>query len=253
MKKLPIAVPLLLSLLMLMQNAVAKVTVFAAASMTNVLQQIAEQYKQDNPREEIVFSFASSSTLAKQIEHGAEADIFVSADLKWIDYLAEKKAIESGSKTILAGNRLVMIAARNSKVEQIDLSNLQWHQLLDNNYLAMGDPNHVPAGIYAKTAFNSLGQWENIQSKVAAANNVRAALLLVERGETPLGVVYSTDAKVSKKVKIVAAFPENTHAPIEYPMAIIQERQTPAVQRFFDYLQSDKTKRQLVENGFWVK
>lgn len=243
----------LLFIPILLQSAVAKVTVFAAASMSNVLQQIADQYKQENPQAEIVFSFAASSTLAKQIENGSEADIFVSADLKWMAYLAEKKQIEEKTQTLLAGNQLVMIAPQDSQIEKIELANHQWHKLLDNNYLALGDPNHVPAGVYAKTAFESLGQWEAIQTKVAAANNVRGALLLVERQEAPLGVVYSTDAKASQKVKVVATFPENLHSPVEYPMAIVREHRREEVQQFFDYLGSEKAKKQLVDYGFSVK
>lgn len=239
--------------LICLQSAVAKVTVFAAASMSNVLQQIAEQYKQENPKAEIVFSFASSSTLAKQIEYGAEADIFVSADLKWTAYLAEKKQIEEKTQTRLAGNQLVMIAPKDSQIEKIELANHQWHKWLDNSYLALGDPNHVPAGVYAKTAFVSLGQWDAIQTKVAAANNVRGALLLVERQEAPLGVVYSTDAKASPKVKVVATFPENLHSPVEYPMVIVREHRREEVQQFFDYLGSEKAKKQLVDYGFSVK
>lgn len=243
----------LLFIPILLQSAVAKVTVFAAASMSNVLQQIADQYKQENPQAEIVFSFAASSTLAKQIENGSEADIFVSADLKWMAYLAEKKQIEEKTQTLLAGNQLVMIAPQDSQIEKIELANHQWHKLLDNNYLALGDPNHVPAGVYAKTAFVSLGQWDAIQTKVAAANNVRGALLLVERQEAPLGVVYSTDAKASQKVKVVATFPENLHSPVEYPMAIVREHRREEVQQFFDYLGSEKAKKQLVDYGFSVK
>lgn len=243
----------LLFIPILLQSAVAKVTVFAAASMSNVLQQIADQYKQENPQAEIVFSFAASSTLAKQIENGSEADIFVSADLKWMAYLAEKKQIEEKTQTLLAGNQLVMIAPQDGQIEKIELANHQWHKLLDNNYLALGDPNHVPAGVYAKTAFVSLGQWDAIQTKVAAANNVRGALLLVERQEAPLGVVYSTDAKASQKVKVVATFPENLHSPVEYPMAIVREHRREEVQQFFDYLGSEKAKKQLVDYGFSVK
>lgn len=251
LKKYVIGISLLSALFM--QSAVAKVTVFAAASMSNALQQIAEEYKQEKAAEEIVFSFASSSTLAKQIAQGAPADIFISADLKWMDYLAEKKVIDEKSRSLLAGNRLVMIAAKDSKIDHVDLFHSQWHKLLDNNYLAMGDPNHVPAGIYGKQALTYLGQWEALQQKIAGTNNVRAALSLVEMGEAPLGVVYATDAKASQKVKVVAIFPEQSHPAVEYPMAIINDRGNAETQTFFQYLVSEKAKNILVSHGFLVK
>ncbi|MDO4429836.1 MAG: molybdate ABC transporter substrate-binding protein [Lonepinella koalarum] len=239
--------------LLLAESAVAKVTVFAAASMTNALQHIAEEYKKAKPTEEIQFSFASSSTLAKQIEQGAPADIFISADWRWMDYLAQKNAVIESSLAILAGNTLVMIAPRSDQIDKVDLSNTQWQSLLNNTYLALGDPNHVPAGIYAKTAFTYLGQWSQIEHKIAAANNVRGALALVETGESPLGVVYSTDAKASEKVKIVAVFPEQSYQSVEYPMALIKEQKNTETQGFFDYLKSETAKKILRSYGFLVK
>lgn len=252
LKKLPIFLGLCL-LALFMQSAVAKVTVFAAASMTNVLQEIEAEYKKENSSNVVVFSFASSSTLAKQIEQGAPADMFVSADLKWMQYLADKKRIEEKTQGILAGNQLVMIAPKNSDVEMIELSNPEWHKILDSDYLAMGDPNHVPAGIYGKQALSYLGQWETLQTRVAAANNVRAALSLVEMGESPLGIVYATDAKASKKVQVVGVFPEQSHSPVEYPVAFVKDRENIETQAFFNYLKSDKAKKILSDHGFVVK
>ncbi|TCK70417.1 molybdate ABC transporter substrate-binding protein [Lonepinella koalarum] len=239
--------------LIMSQGAMAKVTVFAAASMTNALQQVADEYKKVKPNEEVVFSFASSSVLAKQIEQGAPADIFVSADLKWMDYLSEKDAIIKDSRAILVGNSLVMIAPKDSKIDNVDLTNDQWQKSLDGSFLAVGDPEHVPAGIYAKTALTHLGQWTAVESKLARANNVRAALALVEQAESPLGVVYGTDAAASQKVKVVATFPADSHPPVEYPVALIKDHGSVDAKAFLDYLKSDDAKKVLVSYGFTAK
>ncbi|MCK3658963.1 molybdate ABC transporter substrate-binding protein [Pasteurellaceae bacterium Pebbles2] len=239
--------------LVLSQSAVAKITIFAAASMTNALQQVAEEYKKEKPNEEIVFSFASSSVLAKQIEQGAPADMFVSADLKWLDYLIEKKAIAENSRRILVGNNLVMIAPKNSKITQLDLSNSQWQAHLQGSYLAVGDPDHVPAGLYAKAALTHLGQWKDVEPKLARANNVRAALALVEQSESPLGIVYGTDAAASKKVNVVATFPEEAYPPVEYPVAITKGNERPDTNDFLNYLTSGKAKKVFIQYGFVAK
>lgn len=240
----------LLASLFMMQTAVAKVTVFAAASMTNALQQVAEDYKKQHPQQEIEFSFASSSVLAKQIDQGAPADIFLSANVKWMDFLTEKKALVENSKVILVKNGLVMIAPKASQVAKIDLTNAQWQQHLAGSYLAVGDPAHVPAGIYAKAALTNLGQWDAVENKLARANNVRAALALVEQGESPLGIVYSTDAQASQKVKVVATFPQNSYKAIEYPLAIVKDQDNQEVRAFYDYLKSAPAKKVLMEYGF---
>lgn len=234
-------------------GAEAKVTVFAAASMTNALQEIADGYKRTNPQEEIVFSFASSSVLARQISEGAPADIFVSADQKWMDFLAEKQEIETKTRTDLVANRLVMIAPKNSRLTDVDLSDKQWQQALNNSYLAVGDPDHVPAGLYAKAAFTYLNQWDDINKKLARADNVRKALLLVEKGESPLGVVYATDAAASRKVKIVATFPVESHPPVEYPAAIVKGHDNEENRTFFQYMLSSQAKSVLEKYGFTIK
>ncbi|MGQ0286216.1 molybdate ABC transporter substrate-binding protein [Pasteurellaceae bacterium 22721_9_1] len=253
MRKHKKAALILMASLFMAQGAMAKVVVFAAASMTNALQQVADEYKKQKPKEEIEFSFASSSVLAKQIEQGAPADIFLSADLKWMNYLSEKQAIDEGSKAVLVNNRLVMIAPKDSKVSEVDLTKDKWQKHLDNTYLAVGDPDHVPAGIYAKTALTNLGQWANVENKLARANNVRAALALVEQGESPLGIVYSTDAKASQKVKVVAMFPEGSHPPVQYPVAIVKDHKNAEVQGFLDYLKSKEAKDIFVQYGFLAK
>ncbi|MCW9709579.1 molybdate ABC transporter substrate-binding protein [Avibacterium sp. 21-586] len=231
----------------------AKLTVFAAASMTNVLEQVKMSYLKFHPKEEIDFSFASSSVLARQISQGAPADLFISANQKWMDFLAEKNTIDPKSRVNLVQNTLVMIAPKNSPLEKIDVQNTQWQIALKDSYLAVGDPAHVPAGKYAQEALTSLNQWQAVENKLARANNVRAALALVEQGESPLGIVYGTDAVVSQKVKVVAIFPANSHAAIEYPAAIVAGHRNQESKTFLDYLQSEEAKQIFTQAGFAVK
>ncbi|MDO4626824.1 MAG: molybdate ABC transporter substrate-binding protein [Pasteurellaceae bacterium] len=235
------------------QLAQAKVTVFAAASMTNALEQIKTEYQKANPKEEIAFSFASSSVLAKQIEQGAPADLFVSADQKWMDYLADKQLIVANTRAVLVGNSLVMIAPKDSKISTVDFSNNKWEAALNGSFLAVGDPEHVPAGIYAKTALTNLGQWSDVENKLARADSVRKALALVEVGESPLGIVYGTDAAISQKVKIVGVFPDSSHPPVEYPVAIVKDHDNAESQAFLRYLESDIAKNVFKQYGFLVK
>ncbi len=199
------------------------VTVFAAASLTNALQDIGEAYTAKTGKR-LRFSFASSSVLAKQIEAGAPAHIFVSADEAWMDYLQERNAIATGTRVSPIGNRLVLVAPADSPLTPAALSRgFDLAGLLGpNGRLAVGDPAHVPAGIYAKDAMTALGLWQGVESRLARADNVRAALALVETGEAPLGVVYATDAAASRKIKVVAAFPAGSHKPVTYPFAIVQ-------------------------------
>ncbi|MFC0323262.1 molybdate ABC transporter substrate-binding protein [Gallibacterium melopsittaci] len=229
-----------------------QVTVFAAASMTNALQQVATDYKKQAPQDEIVFSFASSSTLAKQIEEGAPANIFISANTKWMDYLKEKGLTVAGTDKILVGNDLVMIANKDSKTDNVDVAKGEWIKQLDNNFLSVGDPDHVPAGQYMKAATMKLGFWEKIESKLARGKDVRAALAVVERDEVPLGVVYGTDAKQSDKVKVVGIFPTDSYPKIEYPVALLKDHDSKAAKAFFDYLQSDDVKKVFTQYGFSV-
>lgn len=231
----------------------AKVTVFAAASFTNALEDVVSDYKKANPNAEVILSFASSSVLARQINEGAPADIFVSADQKWMDFLAEKKNIEPATRVNLVGNSLVMIAPKNSDVEKLDVTNSDWQKRLDRTFLAVGDPDHVPAGIYAKTALTYLKQWDAVEKKLARADNVRKALLLVERAESPLGIVYATDAMVGKNVKIVATFPADSHPAIEYPAAIVKDKENAETKAFFDYMKSETAKDVYKKYGFVVK
>ena len=234
-------------------TASAKVTVFAAASVTDALQQIADQYQKEKPDDQVVFSFASSSTLAKQIEEGAPADLFVSASNKWMKYLSDKNLIVKETEKVLVGNELVLIAPANSAANTVDLAKGEWIGGLKDSYLSVGDPAHVPAGQYAEEALTKLNLWDQVKDKLARAKDVRGALALVERAEAPYGIVYSTDAKVSKAVKTVAVFPQDSYKAVEYPVAILQEHDNAETRAFLNYLQSDAAKKVFVEYGFSVK
>lgn len=215
----------------------ARVTVFAAASLTNALQDIAKQYQQETG-DEVVLSFASSSTLARQIEAGAPANVFISADQKWMDYLQEKQGIDTTSRKTLLANSLVVIVPESSKQQPVTIdARTDWNKLLQGGRLAVGDPDHVPVGIYMKQAMQQLGAWDNIADKLAPAQDVRSGLALVERNEVPIGVVYSSDAQVTPKVKIIGHFPPESYPKVEYPLALISDHDNPDSRRFYNYLQ----------------
>ena len=154
---------------------------------------------------------------------------------------------------VLVGNNLVMIAPKSSPIDKVDLTDAKWQSLLNGNFLAVGDPEHVPVGIYAKAAFTHLGQWQALENKLARTDNVRSALALVERAEAPLGVVYATDAKVAREVKTVAVFPPQSHPLIEYPAAIVKDHDNKNTRAFFTYLKSNEAKKVFAENGFAVE
>ena len=227
-----------------------KVTVFAAASLTNAMQDIAKEYKKEK-NVEVVSSFASSSTLARQIEAGAPADLFISADQKWMDYAAGKKSIDSASRTTLLGNSLVVVAPKASAQGEININDkTDWTSLLKGGRLAVGDPEHVPAGIYAKEALQKLGAWETLSPKLAPAEDVRGALALVERSEAPLGIVYGSVAVDSKWVKVVGTFPEDSHMKVEYPLAIVDGHKNATVSAFYDYLKGPEASAIFTRYGF---
>ncbi|HDL7537015.1 TPA: molybdate ABC transporter substrate-binding protein [Yersinia enterocolitica] len=216
----------------------ADITVFAAASLTNALQDIAVQYKKEK-QVDVVASYASSSTLARQIEQGAPADLFISADQQWMDYAIDKQQMVANTRYTLLGNELVLIAPKDSKITKVAIDKkTDWRKLLEGGRLAVGDPDHVPAGIYAKESLENLGAWATLAPEMARANNVRSAMALVERAEAPLGIVYGSDAIASDKVKVVGVFPEASHKPVEYPMAIVKGHENPTVTAFYDYLKS---------------
>ncbi|MDZ7279044.1 molybdate ABC transporter substrate-binding protein [Pantoea eucrina] len=233
--------------------AAEKITVFAAASLTNAMQQIAAQYQQKQGVE-VVSSFASSSTLARQIEQGAPADLFISADQQWMDDAVAKKSVIASTRYTLLGNDLVLIAPKSAGEKAVTIdAQTRWKALLNGQRLAVGDPDHVPAGIYAKEALQKLGAWETLAPQLAPANNVRAALALVERNETPYGIVYGSDAVASKNVQVVGRFPEASHKPVEYPMAIVQDHQNAAVNAFYSYLQGPEAAAVFKQYGFTPK
>jgi molybdate transport system substrate-binding protein len=196
------------------------VLVFGAASLTNVLDDLSQAFTAGTGLQ-VKSSYAASSVLAKQIEAGAPADVFFSADLEWMDYLEQHKLLKPGSRHDVVGNRLVLIAPADSKVTLKIAPGMDLGSALGaQGKLATGDPDSVPVGKYAKAALERLGVWDSLSAKIARAENVRAALAFVARGEAPLGIVYRTDALAEAKVRIVAEFPADTHPPITYPIAV---------------------------------
>jgi molybdate transport system substrate-binding protein len=195
-----------------------QVTVFAAASLKESLDAVAAQW-QRRSGQKVVVSYAASSALAKQIEQDAPADIFISADREWMDYLAERKRIDAGSRFDLVGNRLVLIVPADSPQQSVKLDAASLQRALGGGRLAVADTGSVPAGRYAKQSLLKLGLWAGVESHLASSENVRAAMAFVARGECPLGIVYATDAKAEPKVRVVAAFPDSSHEPIIYPVA----------------------------------
>ncbi|SOD95312.1 molybdate ABC transporter substrate-binding protein [Caenispirillum bisanense] len=230
--------------------AAEKITVFAAASTTDALTEVGAAFAKETGVE-MVPSFASSSTLAKQIEEGAPAQVFVSANAKWMDYLADKGLVVADSRADLLGNDLVLIAPADSAVATVAIGpGLDLAPLLDGGRLSVGDPDHVPVGQYAKAALEKLGLWAATEPQLARQNDVRSALALVERGEAPLGIVYSTDAAASNGVKTVGVFPKDSHSPITYPVALVTD--SPAGRSFLAFLQSDAAKAIFARHGFTV-
>jgi len=235
-------------LVSLSATATEKVLVFAAASLTNAMQDISMLYKTSHQDSDIIFSFASSSVLARQIEQGAPADIFMSADQKWMNYLIERNLAKN--KETLLKNSLVLIAPITSKLNQVAInSSTNWNAILPHNErMAVGDPDHVPAGLYAKESLTHLGVFKKLERQLAPASNVRDALMLVERGEAALGIVYSTDAKISEKVKIVGEFPADTFEPIEYPIALLTNNA--AAKDFYHFLKTPQALAIFEKYGF---
>jgi molybdate transport system substrate-binding protein len=229
----------------------AKLVVFAAASLKDALDEINAAYRREKGQGTTT-SYAASSTLAKQIEAAAPADIFISADLDWMDYLAKKNLIKPETRANLLGNRLVLIAPANSTVKLAIGPNFPLAQALGNGRLAIADPNGVPAGKYSKAALGALGVWSSVADKLAPAENVRATLLLVSRGEAPLGIVYQTDAVADKGVEVLDTFPANTHPPIIYPIAITAASTNPGDAGYIAYLKSSAAGAVFEKRGFTV-
>jgi molybdate transport system substrate-binding protein len=231
------------------------VVVFAAASLKNALDDAVAVWKQETGKA-VTISYAASNALAKQIEAGAPADIFFSADLDWMDYAASKNLIRSETRTNLLGNSLVLIAPKDENVQVSLQPGLDLASVLGKGRLAMGQVEAVPAGKYGKVALEKLGAWDGVKDKIAQADNVRAALLLVSRGEAPLGIVYKTDAVSDPNVKIVATFPEGTHPPIVYPVAILlsspimKSSRNEDAAALLDFLRSERAKPVFEQQGF---
>jgi molybdate transport system substrate-binding protein len=228
-----------------------KVTVFAAASLKNALDAVNAACEAD-VGEAATVSYAASSALAKQIEEGAPADVFMSADLDWMKYLSDKNLIKADTETKLLGNSIVLVAPADSSASVEIGANFDLASLLGDGRLAMANVDAVPAGKYGKASLESLGVWASVEGKVAQAENVRAALALVSTGEAPLGIVYKTDAAADPKVKVVDTFPEDSHPPIIYPVAQTAESKDAETPAFLKCLQSAKAKELFEAQGFTV-
>ena len=226
-----------------------ELTVFAAASMKNALDEIDAAFVQKTGIK-IVASYAASSALAKQIEQGAPADIFLSADTGWMDYAAARESIKQATRTNLLGNSLVLIAPTQPKVDKVTIGpGFDLAGLAGDGKIATGDVNAVPVGKYAKAALVKLGAWQAAAPKFAMAESVRAALALVARGEAVLGIVYATDAKVEPSVKVIGTFPADSHPPIIYPVAATSAAK-PAAADYLAFLQSSQAKAIFERYGF---
>ena len=230
-------------------TAAETVTIFAAASTTDAVQALATSYEASSGIR-VTCSFAASSTLAKQIENGAPADLFLSADQQWMDHLATRQAIAPASRVDLLANSLVFIAP-TGRTPAITVEQGFAIGAAFAGRLAIADPASVPAGRYAKEAFTRLGWWDVLSSRLAPAADVRAALKLVELGEADLGVVYATDAKASAKVTVVAAIPEALHTPVRYPIALTATAK-PAAAAFLAHLQGEAARAVFTAAGFSI-
>jgi molybdate transport system substrate-binding protein len=225
------------------------IILFAAASMKNAVDDINAAFTKATGIK-VVASLAASSALAKQIEQGAPADVFASADLDWMDYLDKKKLIKDATRVNLLGNKLVLIAPKDSKLDNVTIGQgFDIAKLAGDGRIAVADVRAVPAGKYAKAALQKLGSWAAAEPKLASAENVRAALALVGRGEAPLGIVYETDAKIEKNVKIVGHFPDGSHPTITYPVALTKDAK-PEAARYLDFLRSGLAKTIFETYGF---
>jgi molybdate transport system substrate-binding protein len=228
----------------------AAITVFAAASLTDAMNDIATAWAahgHDKPR----LSFGASSTLARQIEEGAGANLFASADERWMDELASRGLLVPGTRRDLLGNALVLIVPANRPQHVTIGPGFDLNTLLGpNGRLATGDPAHVPVGIYAEQALQRLGIWPKVEARIAPAPDVRSALFLVERGEAPAGIVYATDAETTKAVMVAGTFPESSHDRITYPFALIKRGDTPDARAFMQFLESPEARSIFAKRGF---
>lgn len=245
----------LFALLLLMLPAIARaepLTIFAAASLTDAMKDVEKSWEAGG-HAPARFNFGASSTLARQLEQGARGGVFASADTQWMDYAQQRNLIVPETRRNLLGNRLVLVVPRDaaravSLSESFDVNAV----LGPAGRLAVGDPTNVPAGIYARQALTRLGLWAALQARVAPAENVRGALLLVERGEAPAGIVYETDAAVAPGVAIAGVFPESSHDPIVYPFAVVRAGDTPEARGFLTFLSTPASQAAFRARGFSV-
>jgi molybdate transport system substrate-binding protein len=230
-----------------------EVTVFAAASLTDAMKDVSAQWVKAG-HQPLRMSFGSSSTLARQIEQGAPANVFASADQKWMDYLVQKMLILADTRKDLLGNDLVLVVPANTPKQLTIEPGFDLVGLLGpNGRLAVGDPAHVPVGIYAEQALRKLGIWSSIEPRLARTDDVRSGLLLVERGEAPAGIVYATDAAVSKGVMVAGTFPANSHDPVSYPFALTKAGDTTEARALLTYLAGPQARTVFEQRGFKVE
>ncbi len=225
-------------------------TVFAAASLKNALDDVAALYAIDKNVKPTI-SYGASSALARQVENGAPADVFISADLDRMDYIEKKGLVAPGTRRDLLGNALVLIAPAKQPLKLQPAPGFPIAKALGSGRIALAEPNSVPAGKYATAAFEKLGVWDQVASKVAGVDNVRAALALVARGEAPLGVVYRTDANAEANVVVAGVFPAGSHPPIVYPVAALKGAKAGAA-AFLDFLSTSQARRVFEKHGFTV-
>jgi molybdate transport system substrate-binding protein len=227
------------------------VIVFAAASLKDALDEAAKSFRASGGIEARI-SYAGSLALARQLEQGAPADLFISADLETMDYAASKKAINPASRFDLLQNRLVLVAAKSSRIDILPLTAEALTQALGGGRLTTGEVKSVPVGRYAQAALQKLGLWSTIEPRLAMTDNVRAALAFVTRGEAPLGIVYATDAAADPGVKVVAQFPADSHPPIIYPLALTAGTKNPAAPKLLAFLRSNAGRAVFEKHGFMV-
>jgi molybdate transport system substrate-binding protein len=226
-----------------------RLIVFAAASLKDVLDEINTLYKRTKGVD-VVASYGSSGQLIKQIEQGAPAEVFISADVESMDYGAEKKAVQDWTRVNLLSNRLVLIAPADARVPTVTIdARLDIAVLAGDGRIATGDVRSVPAGRYARAALLKLGKWDSVRLKLAMVENVRVALALVARGEAPLGIVYETDARAEPKVKVIGSFPADSHPPIIYPAALTASLR-PEARKYLEFLQTPEARAIFEKRGF---
>jgi len=239
-----------LVLVLLAPALAADVTVFAAASLTDALTEIGNSYQQKTGHTAAI-SFAASSVLARQIESSEGADVFISADPEWMDYLQKRGLIQSGTRRNLLGSHLVLIAPADSKLSLRIAPHFDIAGALAGGRLSVADPDSVPAGKYAKASLTTLGVWDSVATHLAPAENVRVALAYVAHGEAPLGIVYTTDAIAEPRVRVIGTFPDNIHSPIVYPVALTREAK-PLAREFLGYLEGPEARAIFRKKGFAI-